>query len=302
MTMHPATDPEERRKGIGSSDAAAALGLSPWKTTFQLWLEKTGQVEPPDLSDVEAVKWGTKLEGEVLGEYAERENVKLVIPPIAYTYPGMKFLRANPDALVQQPPGPHFYGVEAKTADASQASKWGDEGTDQIPEPYLLQVHHQMFVCGFIRVDIPVLIGGNRFRIYTVNRDERMMELMVPQLVDFWKMVETRTPPPIDYEHPTTAALLKTLYPGTDGSEIELPADMAHWHEVRLQARDKEAEYKAVAETANAHIQEAMGAAAVGWLPDGTCYTRKMVKVKGYTVEPTEYVQMRHTSRKKRGK
>lgn len=39
-----------RQKGIGGSDAASVLGISPWKTNVQLWEEKTGITEPEDIS------------------------------------------------------------------------------------------------------------------------------------------------------------------------------------------------------------------------------------------------------------
>ena len=47
---------------IGSSDISVILGLNPFKTMLQLWAEKTGVVKPKDLSDNEAVEWGTRLE------------------------------------------------------------------------------------------------------------------------------------------------------------------------------------------------------------------------------------------------
>lgn len=47
-----------RQQGIGSSDAAVAVGLSPYKSALSLWLEKTGRKQPEDLSSKEAVLWG----------------------------------------------------------------------------------------------------------------------------------------------------------------------------------------------------------------------------------------------------
>lgn len=47
---------EFRKEGIGGSDAAAIVGLSKWKSPYQLWLEKTGQVEAEDISDKEVVR------------------------------------------------------------------------------------------------------------------------------------------------------------------------------------------------------------------------------------------------------
>ena len=62
----------ERRKGIGASEAAAALGVCPWKSRFQLWAEKTGKADPPDLDAVEAVEWGDILEAVICETFAKR--------------------------------------------------------------------------------------------------------------------------------------------------------------------------------------------------------------------------------------
>lgn len=295
--LHPAVDPEERRKGIGGSDAAAALGLSPWKTPFELWLEKTGHVEPPDLSTIEAVRWGSILEGEILQEYAARAGVQVERPKGVFVSKSHPFLRANPDGLIV--PG-KTKGVEAKTTDKNNAGRWGEEGTDQIDEAYIPQVMHQMLVCDLEAVDVPVLIGGNTMKVYTVERNEHLISLMLPQLEAFWQSVLDNVAPPVDYDHPTTAKLLATIYPGTDGTEIELPEEIIHWHEVMLEAKEKAKTDKALVEAANNHIRDAMGQAAIGWLKDNTCYVRKAVKKKAYEVAATEYVQMRHTKRKKR--
>ena len=60
---------EQRKKGIGGSDVAAIMGLSPWRTPAEVWFEKTGRVEPPDLSDKPYVQKGVELEAYVGGKY-----------------------------------------------------------------------------------------------------------------------------------------------------------------------------------------------------------------------------------------
>ena len=60
-----------RNTGIGGSDASVVVGMNKWKSPFQLWMEKTGQKEPDDLSDNEAVYWGTVLESAVANRFSE---------------------------------------------------------------------------------------------------------------------------------------------------------------------------------------------------------------------------------------
>ena len=50
-----------RRESIGGSDAAAVLGLNPWKGPFALWAEKTGAVEPEDIRRANRLMYGTSL-------------------------------------------------------------------------------------------------------------------------------------------------------------------------------------------------------------------------------------------------
>jgi putative phage-type endonuclease len=64
---------EQRRHGIGGSDAAAALGLSPWKTPLSLYLEKTGDARP--FRDNESMLWGRVLEPAIRAEYTRRTGI-----------------------------------------------------------------------------------------------------------------------------------------------------------------------------------------------------------------------------------
>ncbi len=89
-----------RRGGIGSSDAAAAVGLSPYKSPLELWLEKTGRKEGPDLSGSEAVFWGTTLEAIVANVYANRTGNKVRRVNAVLQHPDHPFMLANLDRAV----------------------------------------------------------------------------------------------------------------------------------------------------------------------------------------------------------
>ena len=68
---------QTRNLGIGGSDAGAIMGMNPWKSKYQLWLEKTGQAEPEDISGKESVYWGTVLEAPVADRFAELTGKKI---------------------------------------------------------------------------------------------------------------------------------------------------------------------------------------------------------------------------------
>ena len=61
-----------RSLGIGASETAAALGENPYRSPFSLWAEKTGKLEPADLSKFERVEWGNRLEGAIAKAVGER--------------------------------------------------------------------------------------------------------------------------------------------------------------------------------------------------------------------------------------
>ena len=110
-----------RNKGLGGSDAGIIVGVNPWKSPYQLWLEKTGQVEPEDISEKEAVYWGTQLEDMVAREFTKRTGKKVqrhgMLESVAYP-----FLLANVDRLVIGEDA----GLECKTTSAFKYKDWGE--------------------------------------------------------------------------------------------------------------------------------------------------------------------------------
>lgn len=190
----------ERQTGLGGSDAAAALGLSPWKTPFQLYLEKRGQVTPEDLSENAAVMWGTALEEAVLGRYAERTGLRVRRVAENARHPDHPFMIANLDAKVTGEP----IGVEAKTTNvfqANDATLWGEPETDQVPESYLVQCQHYMAVKGYVRFDVALFCGTHEdIRIYRVPRNEKLIAALIEREAAFWRCVtEGVAPAPVDY-------------------------------------------------------------------------------------------------------
>ncbi|MFU1875596.1 YqaJ viral recombinase family protein, partial [Enterococcus faecium] len=65
----------DRKRGIGGSDVSTILGLNKYKSVYQLWLEKTGQILPIE-TDSEPAYWGTVLEDIVAKEFQERTGKK----------------------------------------------------------------------------------------------------------------------------------------------------------------------------------------------------------------------------------
>lgn len=187
---------EQRRTGLGGSDAPAVLGLSKWNTPLSLWLDKTGQT-PLDTraeENAEEKRWGNFLEPVIKQRYAEVTG-RTVVQPGLQRSAKHPFMIANVDGLVSGEPRI----VEVKTARTSDG--WGPEGTDVIPDEYLIQTHHYMTALEVPVADVAVLIGGSDFRIYTVKHDPEFSALLVDKEREFWAMVEERiAPEPSSYE------------------------------------------------------------------------------------------------------
>ena len=178
---------EARKGGIGGSDAAAVMGMNPYKTPLMVWLEKTGRTEPEDISGKDAVYWGNVLEPVVAAEFAKR-------------HPGWKVRRRN--ALLRSVEHPFMQAsldfeavddqgrrgvLEIKTAGAHRKGEW-DAG---IPDYYLPQPIHYLAVTGYEFYAVAVLIGGQDYREFVFDRDEKDVDLVIECEDAFWKLVET---------------------------------------------------------------------------------------------------------------
>ncbi|WP_238368256.1 YqaJ viral recombinase family protein [Mesobacterium pallidum] len=194
-----------RRSGIGGSDIAAVLGLSPWSTPYDVWLDKLGQKEPLD-PDSPLLYWGHKLEPLVADEYARRTDRKVQRVNALLRHPECDFAVANIDRAVINP---EIAGnvrwrdnrlttdrlLECKTSMAFASSKWGEAGTDDVPDYYLLQMQWYAGITGADVVDLAVLIGGNDYRIYTVQRDNEVFADMLEAADEFWQLVQQKIAP-----------------------------------------------------------------------------------------------------------
>ncbi|WP_308388335.1 lambda-exonuclease family protein [Acidithiobacillus sp. AMEEHan] len=200
-----------RNRGIGSSDAAAAVGLSPYRAPLSLWLEKTGRKEPVDLSDKEAVYWGTVLEPLIAQAYAKKTGKKVRRVQAILLHPEHPFLLANLDRAIE---GGGI--LEIKTSGLRSQGIW-EEG---IPTHYRIQVLHQLLVTGKSWAEVAVLIGGQELRIYHLEPEARELQQLMEVEQAFWRYVETDTPPPADGSDSCRQAL-QDLYPRSTATLID---------------------------------------------------------------------------------
>ncbi|KXU94191.1 hypothetical protein CR51_27355 [Caballeronia megalochromosomata] len=284
----------ERQRGIGGSECAAALGLDPYITQRELWERKLGRL--PEVEDTERMAAGRHIEPAIAAWAAEKYGFHLRMRHQSLVHRSFKFMRANVDRLVVG----ERRGVELKNVDrliVQRSKEWGDEGSSDVPERHYLQCQHYMEVLSFDEWDLIACIGGNELRRYHIERDEPLIEEIVERERSFWEMVIREEPPPFDYDHQSTIPLLRKLFPGTSGETVALPPDALHWHGVLSEASRKVKQYEAVVDGCKAHLLELLGEAAIGTLPGNRGeYRRKVVQRRGYTVEPTSYIDFRFKS------
>lgn len=212
-----------RKGGIGSSDAAAAVGLHPYKSPLQLWMEKTGrehllpQVDPDDPTS--PMYWGTLLEPIVAAHYTRRTGLRVRRINAVLQHPEHPWMLANIDREVIG--SPQVQLLECKTAGYHGARSW----EDGVPEYVQLQVMHQLAVTGKPAADVAVLICGQELRIHRIERDETMIAQLIELERRFWRCVETDTAPPPDGSESADVAL-RALWPRDNGQAVDFTGDM----------------------------------------------------------------------------
>lgn len=282
---------ELRKSGIGGSDQPILMGLeTPFNTPdpYTLYLGKRGEITLPERF-TEWTSWGDLMEEPIATAYAERAGVTLQRDNKTYRSKERPYMLGHVDRRI--------VGQPRKRLEVKQSMHrflWGQDGTADVPAYVYAQCQHYIYTLELDEMDVAALLAGSDFRMYTLPRDEKFISLMLDISDEFWDRVENGIPPEPVWQSKAITDLLTYLYPGTDGSIIQLPDSAQNWSDLMKEAKAKASEYDAVVTGCRNHLRMLMGNAAVGLLPDGTCYTRKEVTRKGYEVEETSYIDFRH--------
>ena len=297
-----ASDPQVRASGIGSSDAAAVVGLDPYVTPLDLYLEKIGIVTEREES--EPAYWGKNLERVLLAEYARRTETKVLgrsrSEAVIFYPDGTEHWRPGHELMetLRHPDAPWMFahldgvaltddevtpiaGIEAKTAGYWVGREFGeDQNSDQVPENYLLQaVHAQEVLRGVIGIPLPwrfaVLIAGQKWRTYQVGYSSELANVLLEREAEFLDRVQRREAPP-----PTPDArgieALRRLFPEDDGASLVVQPG-SDLHTMALQLRDAHAARKAALDSydeARTHVMTFMGEHAKLVAPNGKTLVR----------------------------
>lgn len=254
--MQPAERVIARNEGLGASDAPVALGLSPWRTPFELWREKTGHAAA--FEETLPVQVGKALEPILLATFAEKTGLIVTDSQRQFVDEANTWRWATVDGIASD-----GALVEGKCISWT-GGEWGEEGTDQIPLPYVFQVQHGLACTGLPKAYVPVLFEAKRFAIYVVMRDEELIGVLTAREREFWQRVLDNDPPPL-----TTTNDAKLKY--RESAETSVYADAAIAEKVALLKAQREALDAAAQlhDETKAAVMDYMGASAVLLGEDG---------------------------------
>jgi putative phage-type endonuclease len=190
-----------RAEGLGGSDIGTVLGFNNFKSPYQLWLEKTGQLEPEDISHKVAIQVGNELEELVAKMFTQQTGIRVQRDNKSYFKDDKPFLHANIDRKII---GENAL-LECKTTGAHNKSQW--EG-DNVPASYLLQVQHYLNVLDYDYAYIAVIIGNFDFQFKKIERDQELIDLVEARATSFWiENVKKGIAPEIDGSESTKDSL-----------------------------------------------------------------------------------------------
>ncbi len=251
---------ESRLDGLGGSDIAAVMGLSPWASPYSVWLEKTTRaIEEP--TEAQQLRFDLGHDAEVMlatqfhrhtGFTVEHAQTRVEKPDVAWAFAHVDGFAVDAGGLITE-------GVwEAKTAH--------EFGWDEVPAHYLCQVQWAMWLSDLDRAFVTVGFAGWTCRTFEVARDEDDIALIVDTAERFWfDNVLAGVAPEIDGSD-ATAEALRRLHPQHDddqATEVD-PTDITRYRTLKADEKAIKTDLSIVTNK----IAASLGDAAVG-LVDG---------------------------------
>ena len=276
-----------RKSLITASDAAAALGLSPFKSALKLYAEKIGLAE--DGEEREAMKWGKALQGAIGSRFAEVSGRAVTeAPPFTiFLHPDHPRVGCTLDFFEQD-------GEKGRGALETKAT--GIPWKDEPPLFYQVQLQLQVAIIGVVYGTLASFQGLYKPPIWAdMEANPTFVKRALGKLDEFLWRLDNRKPPEVgDVAPDSTAEALKLLYPKETVEGVALPPEaLGVAAEVKkLKAAKKEMEDQLKARE-NA-IKAWLGDAELGYLTDGSAFQWRVEPRSGYTVGPSEPRVLRH--------
>lgn len=285
----------DERPFVGGTDIAKILGLSPWGGPVDCWLDKINYQPRPvhDAARKDVLRRGKRLERYIADLITEEFGILCKNPNARHHDAEVAYFAAEVDFEYFDEETGQIENGEIKTVHPFKSREWGEEETDELPLHYIAQNQWGLGVTRRRRCRTFALIG-DELKPYLVERDELIIEAMRDKARDFWaSYVVPVVRPPMVFEDERSIELVRRMYPGTDGRELQAADEDERWRSVLQDAQVRADKYLNVVAGAKAHLLDRMGSAALLKFADGSALRRKLIKVAGYTVEPRQQIDSR---------
>ena len=268
-----------RRLGIGGSDAAAIMGVSPFCTKRDLYYDKCG-ITPA--IDEEESNWvakevGHRLEDLVAEIFSKKTGFRVFPVRKMFRHPLYPFMLADVDFFIDF--GDGTYGIlECKTTNYNCQDKWANNST---PVNYEYQGRHYMAVMNISKVYFACLYGNNEdeFFIRYMERDLELEEDLIAEEEYFWNdNVKMGVEPPYTEKADLVLESIRKHYGPADKDADKVNLNRKHkvglerYLELKEQKSKLDHESKKLEEQMKesyAEIVEEMGVSCTGVLKDG---------------------------------
>lgn len=280
-----------RKTGIGASESAAAAGLSPHTTPFEIYCRKRGEL--PEIDETDAMWFGSQVQPVIAAGFERETGIKVLESPLGlFRHPEHEFMLASPDALLHPNDG-----GEWKSTDPFYARTLGVKAGEALPAACVdwhCQAQQQMAVCGWNKVWFGVLIG-RKVVPFEVERNDRLIGGLVAAERELWERIQNGDPPDLDFAHRSALGLVKDLYGEVHDTCIELSAEVSddwlRYEDIGRQIRDLEKARK----VSQVRVLQAIGDNGSGLLFDGERVVKRIAiaetEIAAYTRKA--YVMMR---------
>lgn len=254
---------EARRQGIGSSDAAAILGMDRFSSAWDVYVDKIEDLVDEDQSA--ALEWGHRLEPVIAEKFADdHPEFWSVKPTCMFRHGEHPFIMSNPDRLLltleHDPETGDTWPSEPVAINECKSSRLDEDWDgDYPPDRVLIQCQHQGLVHNLDTVYVSALLHGREYREFIVPRDDAVRNLLVEVEAEFWQRVEERRPPAVDGTEATSDALKRLYAEPVPESEVSFGDEVVELFTRRSKAKAEAKAAKTAADLADNELRALFG-------------------------------------------
>lgn len=277
---------------LGASLAGAICGLSPFKMALEVFMDQLGLLPPQPVTA--AMVRGNDFEPVACKILARQRNVELVCATHGIKVPMFlsrqwPWMAATPDDLALFDP---IEAVDAKCTTFRRYDEfgldpnaYGQEETDQLPTDNVMQAQQQMAVTGLDAVQFPVFFDIETLRIYRVQREQALIDMIVAAGEEMVERIKNNDPPEPNFSHPKANKIIRELHGLTVGKTIEMDDEFGELYTKFCHAKVLKQEYEEQEKTLKNMVLHRLGDAQIAKLPMGTKQIKRTVIATKYWSE-----------------